>query len=393
MAASRGVDNWNDNFKGQGDISTVVKVDTAVLYEENGNRSAQKLTRGTPITYIDSESKSHTRVAVSVGQNIFFTSVDNLVKPKSLGAINLKPQAFGLGAPLSLSSYVTTLKSSIKNRGDIKGELQEYLLDLVNYVSSGSGGLTGYKFTELPMASIRNDFGEALGPIFCLKSGLIGKNLGVNASSTISFPGSGAAQLLDYIINTSTNRIKVSAKSKGTANTLKMVSLVPSILNDVNLSTKHASSLEFRLMNTINSNNTNMGAIRGCALIGAISQQAAASVGGISGSSQIPNPRLFANLINNDARLKSSQRITLRNIAYVCEKKIVEFSKKTMVSKKFTEIVKDVLDNEVFYVKLDIDNGIPKFNVISTSDRNISGIHFRNKNGYDSTSDKLGFKI
>ena len=35
------------------------------------------------------------------------------------------------------------------------------------------------------MASIRNDFGEALGPIFCLKSGLIGKNLGVNASSTI----------------------------------------------------------------------------------------------------------------------------------------------------------------------------------------------------------------
>ena len=203
----------------------------------------------------------------------------------------------------------------------------------------------------------------------------------------------GAAQLLDYFINTSTKSIKVSAKSKGTANTLKMVSLVPTILNDSNLSAKHASSLEFRLMNTINSNNTNMGAIQGCALIGAISQQAAASVGGISGSSQIPNPRLFANLIVNDARLKSSQKITLRNIAYVCEKKIVEFSKKTMVSKKFTEIVKDVLDNEVFYVKLDIDNGIPKFNVISTSDRTISGIHFRNKNGYDSTSDKLGFKV
>ena len=393
MAASRGVDNWNENFKGQGDVSTVAKVDTGVLYEESGNRSEQKLTRGTPVTYIDSQSKSHTRVAIRVGQDLFFTSVDNLVKPKSLGAVNLKPQAFGLGAPLQLSSYITTLKTSIKNRGDIKGELQEYLLDLVDYVSSGSGGLTGYKFTELPMASIRNDFGEALGPIFCIKSGMIGKNLGVNASSTISFPGSGAAQLLDYIINTSTKSIKVSAKSKGTANTLKMISLVPTILNDSNLSTKHASSLEFRLMNTINSNNTNMGAIQGCVLIGAISQQAAASVGGISSSSQIPNPELFANLIGNDARLKNSQRITLRNIAYVCEKKIVEFSKKTMVSKKFTEIVKDVLDNEVFYVKLDIDNGIPKFNLVSTSDRTISGIHFRNKNGYESTSDKLGFKV
>ena len=134
MAASRGVDNWNDNFKGQGDISTVAKVDTGVLYEENGNRSTQQLTRGTPVTYIDSESKSHTRVAIRIGQEIFFTNVDNLVKPKSLGVVNLKPQAFGLSAPLSLTSYITTLKTSIKNRTDINGELQEYLLDLVDYV-------------------------------------------------------------------------------------------------------------------------------------------------------------------------------------------------------------------------------------------------------------------
>ena len=46
------------------------------------------------------------------------------------------------------------------------------------------------------------------------------------------------------------------------------------------------------------------------------------------------------------------------------------------------------MNNEVFYVKLDIDNGIPKFNIVSTSDRTISGLHFRNKNGYDSTSDR-----
>ena len=97
MAASRGVDNWNDNFKGQGDVSTVAKVDTGILYEENGNRSTQQLTRGTPVTYIDSESKSHTRVAIRINQNIFFTSVDNLVKPKSFlidaigSSVNLYP--------------------------------------------------------------------------------------------------------------------------------------------------------------------------------------------------------------------------------------------------------------------------------------------------------------
>ena len=390
MAASRGVDNWNDNFKGQGDVSTVAKVDTGVLYEENGNRSTQQLTRGTPVTYIDSQSKSHTRVAIRVGQDIFFTNVDNLIKPKSLGAINLKPQAFGLSAPLSLTSYVTTLKTSIKNRGDIKGELQEYLLDLVDYVSSGSGGLVGYKFTELPMASIRNDFGEAIGPIFCLKSGLINKNLGINASSTVSFPGSGSAQLLDYIISTSTKQIKVSAKSKGIANTLKMTSLVSQV------NPKFQSTTEFQLMSTINSNSMNMGPIQGCALVGVISRQAAGSVGGLRGNDAVisdVSKQLFANLIMNDSELRNRKTITLRNIAYVCEKKLVEYSKKSMVSKKFTEIVKDILDNEIFYVKLDIDNGIPRFNVASTSDRTISNLVLRNKNSYNRPSDKLGFKV
>jgi len=390
MAASRGVDNWNDNFKGQGDVSTVAKVDTGILYEENGNRSTQQLTRGTPVTYIDSQSKSHTKVAIRVGQDIFFTNVDNLVKPKSLGVVNLKPQAFGLGAPLTLTSYVTTLKTSIKNRGDIKGELQEYLLDLVDYVSSGSGGLVGYKFTELPMASIRNDFGEAIGPIFCLKSGLINKNLGINASSTVSFPGSGTAQLLDYIIGTSTKQIKVSAKSKGTANTLKMASLISQV------NPKFQSTTEFQIMNTINSNSMNMGPIQGCSLIGAISQQAAGSVGGLRGNDAVisdVSKQLFANLIMNDSELRNRKTITLRNIAYVCEKKLVEYSKKSMVSKKFTEIVKDILDNEVFYVKLDIDNGIPRFNVASTSDRTISNLVLRNKNSYNRPSDKLGFKV
>ena len=240
------------------------------------------------------------------------------------------------------------------------------------------------------MASIRNDFGEAIGPIFCLKSGLINKNLGINASSTVSFPGSGTAQLLDYIIGTSTKQIKVSAKSKGTANTLKMASLISQV------NPKFQSTTEFQIMNTINSNSMNMGPIQGCSLIGAISQQAAGSVGGLRGNDAVisdVSKQLFANLIMNDSELRNRKTITLRNIAYVCEKKLVEYSKKSMVSKKFTEIVKDILDNEVFYVKLDIDNGIPKFNVVSTSDRTISGIHFRNKNGYDSTSDKLGFKI
>tara|TARA_B100001113_G_scaffold219765_1_gene180238 strand:+ start:284 stop:1471 length:1188 start_codon:yes stop_codon:yes gene_type:complete len=395
MAASRGADNWNKNWKGQGDISSMSKVNGGILYEEDGGRLPNVLSKGTPLTYIDKESKTHTRVAVRIGQDVVYTNIDNLVKPKSLGAVNLRPQAFGLGAPLSLSEYTTTLKDSIKNRSDIKGELQDYLIDLVNYTESGSGSLTGYNFAELPIPSITKDFAEALGPIYCIRTGLSNLNLGVNRSSRISFPAAGA-QLFDYIITTASNQYKISAKSTGTANTLKMNSLVPSITNDSNLMNKHGNSLEFRLMNLINSNDTNQGAIRGCALIGAISQQAASSVGNLSGDgSPIPNSaiELFSQLILGDAGLRDRPTISLRNIAFVCEKKIVEYSKQTMVSKKFTEIVQDVLSTEVFYVKTNIDNGVPKFNIQSTSDRSISNLYFRNKNGYNSKSDKLGFKV
>tara|TARA_B100000963_G_C22548586_1_gene635636 strand:+ start:107 stop:1291 length:1185 start_codon:yes stop_codon:yes gene_type:complete len=394
MTASTGSENWISNWKGQGDITSMIKVVDATIYDKDNKRLPQKLSKGTPVTYIDNQSKEYSKVAIRVGQDIFFTRIDNLIKPKTLGAVNLKPQAFGLGAPLSLTSYVSTLKKSIKNRNNIKGELQEYLLDLVDYVFSGGGGLVGFKFNELPMASIRNDFGEVLGPIFCLRNGLINLNLGVNASSTISFPASGTEPLLDYFINTPTKQIKVSAKAKGTSNTLKMSALVPAVLNDSKLSIKHANSLEFRLMSTINSNSINMGAIECALLIGAISPQAAGSVRGLRGNgTEIPNPQLFIDLISNESILRSKQKFTLREIAYACEKKVVEFSRKTMVSKKLTEIVKDILDNEIFFVKLDIDNGIPRFNIVSTSDRTISNLVFRNKNDTGRASDRLGFKL
>ena len=128
MTAKTGSRNWEDNWKGQGDITTMIKVVDATIYDEDNKRLPQKLSKGTPVTYIDSQSKEFSKVAVRVGQDIFFTRVDNLVKQKSLGTVNLKPQAFGLGAPLSLTSYVSTVKTSIKNRNDIKGELQELSL-------------------------------------------------------------------------------------------------------------------------------------------------------------------------------------------------------------------------------------------------------------------------
>ena len=248
--------------------------------------------------------------------------------------------------------------------------------------------------------SILSDFGEVLGPIYCIKRGLTNKNLGVNQSSSVFFPVAGAEPLLDYFIKTSTDTYKISAKAKGTANTLKMNSLVPALQQNNTLLSRYQNSIEFRLMKTIHDNSTNNGAILGAALIGAITQQAVASVSDLRGNNAVlsnTSKQLFSNIIQNDTRLRTKfineENITLRNIAYVCEKEIVDFTKQTTVSQKLTNIVKDILNNELFYVKMSIDNGIPIFNVFSSSDKNISNLIFRNKNGYESFSDKLGFKV
>ena len=233
MAASQGVDNWNKNWKGRGNISTFVKVNSATLYEEDGSRSGVVVTKGLPVTYLDNQSGSHTRVAIQVGEKVFLTNIDNLQKPQSIGRVDLKPQAFGLGGSgFTLLTYLTKVKSAINSRDDIKGDLKDYLLDLVKQVEFGSNSITGYDLSELPMGSILSDFGEVLGPIFCIKTGLSKFNLGVNQTSTIFFPATGTEPLLDYLIKTSKDTYKISAKAKGTSNTLKMNNLVPSLLSD-----------------------------------------------------------------------------------------------------------------------------------------------------------------
>tara|TARA_Y100001937_G_scaffold7101_1_gene9101 strand:+ start:130 stop:1323 length:1194 start_codon:yes stop_codon:yes gene_type:complete len=397
MAASRGSDNWNKNWRGKGDIPTLVKSNDGVLYEEDGTKSNTSLTKGSPVTYIDSQSGSHTRAAIRFGDKVFLTNIDNLVKPKSLGQVNLKPQAFNLGGDANtLPTYLLTLKNAIKNRPDIKGNLEEYLLDLVKYVEFGSSSISGYDLTELPIASITSDFGEVIGPIYAIKSGLANLNLGVNLSSQIIFPSSGTEPLLDYFIKTSTNTYKVSQKSKGTANTLKMNAIVPQVIANNNLLLKYGKTNEFLLMKIINDFPINVGAVQGCALVGLISQDQLASVSSLRRNSVYISDlarRLFRDMIRKDARLKNYKNISFRNIAYLCEKKLVEYTKQTMVSQRMTNIVKDVLNNEVYYIKMGLDNGVPNFTTSSTSDRSISNLYFRNKNGYESTSDKLGFKV
>jgi len=395
MAASKGVDNWNKNWKGRGNIPTNIKVTSAAYYsEEKATRSSGNFSKGTSVTYIDNLSKMHTKVAIRLGQDVYYTNIDNLVKPRSISTVNLKPQAFNLaGIEYNITEYITTLRNSINSRPDITGDLKEYLLALVNFSISNSRDFGGIDITSLPMADIIKDFGEVIGPIYCIKRGLSEYNIGVSSSSRIFIPVASNEPLLDYyVITSSNNRIKVSAKAKGTSNTLKVNDLVPPILNNPTLFNKYANNTEFRIMRTIYENSMVSGPIKACALLGIIGQDAANSVA--SEPAQIPNKQLFNSLIQKDPTLKTRQTISTKQISFLCEKEIVNYSRQAIKSTKFTSIVREVLKNEIYFVKLSIMNGIPSFLVQATSgETGVNNLSFRTKNGYDSKSDKLGFRL
>jgi hypothetical protein len=397
MAASKGVDNWNKNWKGS-DRSTVVKK-SAPYYNYGENKSLGFIPVGTTVVYIDALSESHTRVAVRYGKDIYYTNVDNLTKPKSLTTVNLQPQSFGIvGREISVSEYVRELKNQIQNRTDITGDLENYLLDLVNYSYTGIASFSGYDLKDLPLADIIKYFGEVLGPIHCIKRGLLNKfNLGIGESTRILIPVSTTEPLLDYyLVNPGNKKIPISAKATGTSNPLKVDIIVKKIKESPTLFRKYQNTVEFRILDAINNNTMMNGPFVGAMLLGEITDQAAAlAISANGGIIQDTSP--FQKLIKTDQRLSilpKKQKPTATQLSYVCEKKIVAYSRGN--AGKFTNMIKDTLSEEIVFVKLSINttSKLPEFTALKADGSyGIGLVKLRSKNGYSSKSDKLGFQL
>tara|TARA_B100000614_G_C14500641_1_gene474514 strand:- start:86 stop:1273 length:1188 start_codon:yes stop_codon:yes gene_type:complete len=395
MTATTGDRNWIKNWKGRGDQNTFIKVNSAVLYEENGIKSNVILTKGQSVTYIDGQSKDHLRVAIKVGEEIYRTKIDNLLKPSSIGGIDLKPQSFGVvGRSFNISDYISTLKKNIQLRDDIKGELEEYLLDLVDAVEFGKSGIGGYDLSTIPLATVEKDFGEALGPIHCIKRGLVNKNLGITQATSIFVPSFGSEPLVDYILrNPSGISIRVSAKGSKTSNTLKPRFLVPPVRETPILAQRHLNSTEFQVLGLLHDYSTNEGAIRAALLLGKITQRAFGTITNFANSTKLSDiaRQEFSNLIDSDLNTKGRKSIDMRQLSKLCENIVVKYSKDK--SQKYTKIVNDVLNNDIIIVKLAITNGLPFFTIAQSYDGNIANISLRNKNSFNVGGEKLGFQL
>jgi hypothetical protein len=149
-------------------------------------------------------------------------------------------------------------------------------------------------------------------------------------------------------------------------------------------------------LDAINNNTMMDGPFVGAMLLGEITDQAAAlAISSRGGTLQNTTP--FQNLIKTDSRLSilpRNQKPTAMQLSYVCEKKIVQYSRSN--SGRFTNMIKDTLAEEITFVKLSINpmTKTPQFEALKASGSyGIGLVKLRSKNGYASKSDKLGFQL
>ena len=426
MAARTGNLAWKVHFQGL-DRKTKIRRPTTVVFDQEGNKVAVPLMMGTDATYIDNLSESHPNdsqsasverkkvVAINVGGEVYYVDVNDLIKPASLNNVDLKPQEFGLSGQYTLTNYVSSLKSSIRSRQDINGDLQDYLLDLVDYEMMGSGNLSGYNTTDLPMASIEKEFGEALGPIFCIKRGLVGKvdksgkSYGVNQSSLINIVGKGV-KTKDYeLINTDGRVINVSAKG-GTAssNTFKPSSIMEIVDADSRLRSRIEAygRTQLDVIRTLNNNNALLGPIRAANALGYYS-----ALSRFVPSAGVRNPNFISQELQQAyepmfltadtaiaQRYREKQRtgstFTYRTLTWCHENFLIKYSLESSNQSIFTRIVNDVTSAGLFFVKLNFSGQVPTFSVLMPGSGSINNVYLRQKNTkFGGGGEKLGFQI
>ena len=420
MAARTGNLAWKVHFQGL-DRKTKIRRPSTTVFDQEGNKLNVPLMMGTDATYIDNLSESHPNdsqsasverkkvVAIRIGQDTYYVDVNDLIKPASLNKVKLNPQSFGLGGTSTLSNYVSNLKSSIKSRQDIKGDLEDYLTDLVDYEMTGTGNLSGYNTTDLPMASIEKEFGEALGPIFCIKKGLLGKSLGVNQSTQINIVGEGV-KTKDYeLINTDGKIINVSAKGgTSSSNTYKPSSIMEIVDPDPRLQSRinQYGATQLNVIRTLNNNSAILGPIKAANALGYFNAQASLLPStGVRNSSFISKQLQKAYepmFLTADSEIakryrekeKTGGTFTYRTITWCHENFLIKYSLKSANQKIFSRIVNDVTSSNLFFVKLNFSSQVPTFNVLFPGSGSINNVKLRQKNTkFDGGGEKLGFQI
>lgn len=405
--SSSGQAAWIKYFQGKGEIETIMKKTSPVYDMTNQNQKIADVSAGTKVLYMSTkkfESKAAIEYTVNRKKISGRVPFDNIAKPgiKSSGAASLKPQAFGVGEQKYLfSTYKSTIQKSIETRKDLSPELRSYLAVLLDYHAGGSTSkqkiqnLFQQVKSSIPLNDINKDFGEVIGPIAILEQGLFRKSkLSLNkGSSRIYVPSRPNEPLMDYAIISGDRQYTISAKSGTTTNVVKPPDILTLLAKNPKKLKVWSKTKEYMILQTLAQESIMMGPVKAVSQIypNLIPANAIDSF-----SNKGYDKKLFAKFISQNEYLKTKKDPTPNEIMYECEKMLQQKTKDQTFD--MTELFADAIENEVFYVKFELDaSGIGNWDVIISEDirktKSGSVVYLRTKNGYTRASDRMGIQV
>jgi hypothetical protein len=198
---------------------------------------------------------------------------------------------------------------------------------------------------------------------------------------------------MDYAVIQGYNQYTISAKSGTITNVVKPPDILALLKKDTKEYKKWSTTKEFRILNILSENSILLGPIKVVSMLhpDLISPAAAESV-----TSKGYDEKGFAKFINSNDYLKVKKTPTTNEIMYECEKMIQNETKNGPIN--MNNIFSDAIDNQVFYVKFDVNKstGIGDWDVIVSDDIRKSKygrVYLRTKNGYTRSSDRMGIQV
>lgn len=409
--ASSGSLNFERNWRGSDQPTVVKKTVSVYVKTDTGFQSSGVLNPGTKVTYIDSLSDNHLKAAFKTEDNrIVYANVDYFVKPRSnqSQSVQLSPSSFDLSSRtfFSVVDYYNNLVNSLNSRYDIPGELFDYLYELLDYVDNGYGNFSGIKMDEFPWGQIQNYYAEVIGPIACIKRGILNGivNSAGLSGSTIYIPPD-SEKIYDYKIISGKDEYLISAKSaSGVSNQVKPQFVTEIVKNSPNTISLQRS-LEFRLLDILGSNTVVSGALNGWNLI-APSEMSSAAVQSIVSvyrgerhNEKVPDPESLKTFIDKyfPSKKNNPSLVTVGEVRYKCEQLIEKWSRGGVQNNNLKQIFEIYLNkSRVIYVKLDLNRrtGTPTFTASAGGGTSlVRNLYLRTSNYATRTSDRIGFQV
>ena len=130
--STKGVDNWNKHWKGSNKTSVAKKPGTIYILNNGVYKMSRALELNVPITYIDNSTNRHDKIAFSYQSDpnsIYYTHIDNFVKPGRVDITDYSPESFGLTNRYfnNINTYYTEVKKSIDEDGIIIDIVENYM--------------------------------------------------------------------------------------------------------------------------------------------------------------------------------------------------------------------------------------------------------------------------